>query len=903
MFKNLANIICCVLLLVTSGYSVSAIDVSSFTIQHLTNSEGLCSQQIYSVKQTDDGAVWWASKNCIERYNGVSIKCYDMKAPVEVGYLAGHHWSLFLSSEGTLYAYDNKGEIFRYDNITDEFSLMTDLRKTFGAQLILNDIYLDNEILYIAAGHGAFSIRDGSVQQVISDSSSAHSIVPIGNSLYFCMADGVKGINSQLVYSGNVVSACYDDKNNNLWLGCFNDGIKVISFAKNGKVSSVTDVKSPQTPIRTPVRSICIYDEQTILLGVDGSGVFQVDRTLGTCVANLLFDANNGRNGVLGGNGVYSVLCDMWGGIIVGSYSGGIDIAHPIGMASRIFRHQHNNLQTILNDHVNSVVQLPDGRLVMGTDSGVSIYDEKDNKWLHSDCGNVVIDLCLLSDGTLLAATYGRGVLKISADGKVRPLYSVSNGILKDNYVFCIHEDRDAGLWMGCLDGELVHLDESGTEYYDIHNVKDILQLPDGRVAVATASGLFLVDCLTELIEELDYCLPDGTEVNKYVCALFLHGDDELWIGTDGGGVYVCSLLSGQVTRNISRADGLPSNTISSICMDVYDRILIATDAGLAYIDPELSDKVIDVNYANNIDREYVVGAVANISDGDILYGTTTGALVIDPDRLRELDYTAKLNMIGLQNENKIRKAYKDRTFSLNFECINLSNQDDIVYTYRLDDGLWHEPSNVPYVQFLNMSPGDYVLAVRCVSRSCGNILDERIIDLHIDYPWWNTWWMWLVYVFLILVAFYGCWYFYKLHTQYMHLVVNSPKLFARPILKNAKSKGGYVSVKDNEDDGKDFIQKATNLIMASISDTEFNIDKLCREMAMSRTMFYLKLKTYTGKSPQDFIRIIRLERAAALLRSGTSVVEAAEMTGFDNPKYFSTVFKKYFGVSPSKCR
>ena len=73
--------------------------------------------------------------------------------------------------------------------------------------------------------------------------------------------------------------------------------------------------------------------------------------------------------------------------------------------------------------------------------------------------------------------------------------------------------------------------------------------------------------------------------------------------------------------------------------------------------------------------------------------------------------------------------------------------------------------------------------------------------------------------------------------------------------------------------------------------------------MAMSRTMFYLKLKTYTGKSPQDFIRIIRLERAAALLRTGSSVVEAAETTGFDNPKYFSTVFKKYFGVSPSKCR
>ena len=73
--------------------------------------------------------------------------------------------------------------------------------------------------------------------------------------------------------------------------------------------------------------------------------------------------------------------------------------------------------------------------------------------------------------------------------------------------------------------------------------------------------------------------------------------------------------------------------------------------------------------------------------------------------------------------------------------------------------------------------------------------------------------------------------------------------------------------------------------------------------MAMSRTLFYVKLKSYTGKSPQDFIRIIRLERASSMLRSGRNVTDVAALTGFDNPKYFSTVFKKYFGVSPSKYR
>ena len=71
--------------------------------------------------------------------------------------------------------------------------------------------------------------------------------------------------------------------------------------------------------------------------------------------------------------------------------------------------------------------------------------------------------------------------------------------------------------------------------------------------------------------------------------------------------------------------------------------------------------------------------------------------------------------------------------------------------------------------------------------------------------------------------------------------------------------------------------------------------------MAMSRTLFYGRLKTLTGQSPQDFIRLIRLKRAAALLKDGDTVLDVSIKTGFTNAKYFSTLFKKHFGVSPSK--
>ena len=97
------------------------------------------------------------------------------------------------------------------------------------------------------------------------------------------------------------------------------------------------------------------------------------------------------------------------------------------------------------------------------------------------------------------------------------------------------------------------------------------------------------------------------------------------------------------------------------------------------------------------------------------------------------------------------------------------------------------------------------------------------------------------------------------------------------------------------------FVERATQLVLDNLSNTDFNIDRLCRELAMSRTLCYGKLKTLTGQSPQDFIRLIRLEQAALFLRQGQSVLDVSIKAGFVNVKYFSTVFKKQFGVSPSK--
>jgi len=76
----------------------------------------------------------------------------------------------------------------------------------------------------------------------------------------------------------------------------------------------------------------------------------------------------------------------------------------------------------------------------------------------------------------------------------------------------------------------------------------------------------------------------------------------------------------------------------------------------------------------------------------------------------------------------------------------------------------------------------------------------------------------------------------------------------------------------------------------------------LCKMLLMSRPVLYRKVKALTGQSIQNFTNAIRLNKAMELLQTNKyTISDVAYMTGFANPKYFSTSFKRYFGTSPSQ--
>ena len=98
------------------------------------------------------------------------------------------------------------------------------------------------------------------------------------------------------------------------------------------------------------------------------------------------------------------------------------------------------------------------------------------------------------------------------------------------------------------------------------------------------------------------------------------------------------------------------------------------------------------------------------------------------------------------------------------------------------------------------------------------------------------------------------------------------------------------------------FMKSVMAFLEENMSNQELEIENLAEHLFMSRTVFYRKLKSITGLTPVEFVREIRLKRAVQLMDSDDyTISQVAYMTGFRAPKYFSKVFKKATGLTPSE--
>ena len=103
-------------------------------------------------------------------------------------------------------------------------------------------------------------------------------------------------------------------------------------------------------------------------------------------------------------------------------------------------------------------------------------------------------------------------------------------------------------------------------------------------------------------------------------------------------------------------------------------------------------------------------------------------------------------------------------------------------------------------------------------------------------------------------------------------------------------------------DRDKEFTERLDIILKANISRADFSIEEFAQLMKLGRTVFYKKLRGITGYSPNEYLRTMRMKKAAELLLSEEhlTVAEVAYKVGINDPFYFSKCFKTQFGISPS---
>jgi signal transduction histidine kinase/ligand-binding sensor domain-containing protein/DNA-binding response OmpR family regulator len=749
-----------------------------FDIKHIGYAEGLSSQRVFSIAEDKDGVIWIATKAGIDRYNGYVVKSYSLPGNFYYGDMAGRTLRLVYDKQYGLWAYDNTGKIYIYSIKNDSFEKYLYLSEFIKGEIILNKLCLDRKgALWLGLSKGLYRKQvNGHITNIVPGR-YVNDIVSTGESLFVGTSMGVLRLSHSqlektqwLAKAKDVQTLFCDTTKNQLWIGTFNNGLWVMDLT----TSALTPLKGQSPNFLNPIRAITAYDNHSLLIGLDGGGVYAVDRD--TKKSHLLMSTDDSTDIFLRGNGIYAVTKDSQGNIWIGSYTGGVSVAilskYPIAMLT----HQRGNPQSLANNNVNDIEQDAEGNLWFATDFGISIRNASTLNWSHQLKGTVVVALCKGEAGSVWAGTYGNGIYLLNKQKQVVRHLTKQKGGLTTNSIFSIRQDNEGYLWVGGLDGQLMMMDKQGhpKRSYDIKWIHSIEVVGHDEIAVATVNGFCIVDKRTGKVQR--YATSEEyheQNASAYIVSMLFNGDGTVWLGTEGGGINLYDMKTRKL-RLFTMREGLPSDDVYSLQRDTRGRLWVSTGKGLALIE---NFHVSNLNYVGNIDKEYNKSSFARLADGKFAYGSTNGVVIVTPDAITVTNYQAELRFTGLaieylpaDEEKRLRPVvydmlskgvveldYSHNSFAVTFESINYRFQRDIAYQYILDgyEKSWSRVSSNGMVRYTNVSPGSYLLKVRSLRRNNGEIISERMLVLKVAQPWWNSWWAWVFYICVVGVVFY----------------------------------------------------------------------------------------------------------------------------------------------------
>ena len=622
---------------------------------------------------------------------------------------------------------------------------------------------------------------------------------------------------------------------------------------------------------------------------------------------------------------------------------------HNSGLVYRVSHTSHIPYYSLPGKvSVNCFAPLPDRRLLVGSSHGLFCGDGNDGwQQVEGTAGWLVTNIDQGAHGNFYVSTRNCGLFELDSALHVR--WAIDDRIdtkMRNNVDFC-YELPDGRRIFNCRLNRLIVIDPQTRRLdhlmerldnvvQNYRRIVDALHLSDGWL-MASQNGLFFLKTIDGKQNDFQVdmqrfaLLNDNPWSIKCNC-LFRDREGRILVGTQNG--LLCFDERRQELRRFAVTDGLPDNCIQSITDDRSGHLWLATMKGLCRLNT-VSGETDGVG-----DYTFVERAATRTPDGRLFFGTEHGLYAFHPDSLKLPQLTLRPRLLALHiagiegflaGSEDIRLPYDQNFITFTVSALNYAYASHTRYRHRLRgiDPDWVETTGsgsnlkIPYTA---LPPGHYRLEVQAAMQ--GETWGETLtVKLTIRPPLWRTWWAYLLYAMLAVTLFY---YLRRSYIERRNMrrrideLIRERHVATQPVSESDEpliveeetiEAADAAEPEDADEEKLDsapprtltqadrrFLEKALNCIDRNMANTEYSIDAFASEMAMERSTLYRRLQAVMGQAPLEFVRTIRLKKAAELLRSGKyNVTEVSELVGFNTPRYFTKHFRDMYGVRPSE--
>ena len=754
------------IIFINIAFSLNVLAVKFYSINSLY---GISNRVTNSICKDDNGFIWASSKTGILRLSDDDHRVYQLPYMT-----SGAIVVKLIYEQSKLIAYTNNGQIFLYNSIYDRFDLIVNLSKTFSNdQFDVYALLVDKSGDYwIALNLGLYKYSSGELSLVEEISKDRYSISWFDEQhLIIAKSEGIwsldiQSLKSKCIYENRnvspflVSSLFYDKTQHKLWIGTFSRGL----FCYNFNSATLTHILESSFP-RQPILAIEANSESTILVGIDGQGVWELNKQ-NSQLLNVYKENVDDPNS-LRGNGVYDIFYDPGKRVWICTISGGVsfyDLASPL--VNQIVHHA-NDANSLVNNDVNGIIEDRDGKIWFATNNGISCWDVASDKWKNFyynklKQAQVFLTLCEDDQGRIWAGSYSSGIYVL--DGKTgaelahysrdeKELSSVSN------FIFDIFKDSQGDLWIGGINGKFICYQSKENKFktYTEIPISSFAELSPNQILLGCSNNIKLLNKQTG---DIKCFLPD------YVVQDILVLGDIVWVCTSGEGLLEYNHREGS-TKTYTTHEGLPSNFLNSI---IYaDSCLwVGTESGLCRFNPVDKTAFTFSSIFPLSGISYNKSALSRLKNGQLAWGTNSGAVLFAPQSNREISSEGKIFFQDLTISGRsiretaslklktpvdslqtISLKYSQNTISL--ELISIGMQSGSKFSWKLEgfDKDWSAPSGNGIVTYTNIPSGKFELKIKLYDSSLSNVIAERSIEIKLIPPFWRTGWFWIIIILI----------------------------------------------------------------------------------------------------------------------------------------------------------